>query len=122
MSLREQFPADIERVFINVDEMGEWREFRISDGAGGFKLFTAKVVWDKETAKQQPAVTKFGMFQGDVMCYIASKDLPRAPLAGELLYSPANTPWEVLDCTIEESLYSIALAAYRSQPGHYGSN
>jgi hypothetical protein len=122
MSLREQFPVDVDRTFINVDEMGEMREFRISDGAGGFKLFTAKVVWDKQMAKENPLTTRHGIYLGDVMCYIASKDLPRAPVAGELLYSPANAPYEVIDCTIEESLYSIALAAYRSQPGHYGSN
>lgn len=122
MSLREQFAPDIERIFINVDEMGEWREFRISNGSGGFTVFTAKAVWDKECAKQQPIVKVHGVYLADVICYIAAKDLPRPPVAGELLYSPANHPWEVIDCTIEESLYSIALAAYKSQPGHYGNN
>jgi hypothetical protein len=122
MSLREQFAPDIERIFINVDEMGEWREFRIADGHNGFIVFTAKVVWDKEAAKQQPITKIHGVYLADVMCYIATADLPRAPVAGELIYSPANSPYEVIDCTIEEHLYSIALAAYRSQPAHYGSN
>jgi len=122
MSLRAQFPSDVDRIFINEDEMADWREFRINDGAGGFRVFTAKCVWDKEIAKRQPIVTIHGVYLCDVMCYIAAKDLPRTPVAGELLYSPANSPYEVIDCTIEESLYAIALAAYRSQPGHYGSN
>jgi len=122
MSLREQFPLDVDRIHINVTEMADWREFRISNGQGGFIVFTAKCVWDKEMAKAQPIVKIHGVYLADVMCYIQDTSLPRAPVAGELIYSPANQPYEVIDITNEESLYSLALAAYRSQPGHYGSN
>jgi hypothetical protein len=122
MSLREQFAPDLDRVFHNPDEFATWREFRISDGHGGFKLFNAKVVWDTEAAKVQPLVKIHGIYLGDVICYIKHEDLPRMPVAGELIYSPANKPWEVIDCTDEESDYKIALSATRSQPGHYGSN
>jgi hypothetical protein len=122
MSLREQFAPDIQNVFINVDEMGEWREFRISDGRGGFRVFTAKVVWDREAAKEQPITTRMGVYLCDVICYIAETDLPRAPVAGELIYSPANQPYEVVDNTKEEGLYKLGLAATRTQPGYYGGN
>ncbi len=122
MSLREQFPTDLDRVFINTDEHATVREFRISDGHGGFKLFTAPVVWDEEAAKRQPLVTVHGMYLGDVICYLKHKYLPRPPVAGELIYSPANRPWEVLMVTDEESCWMLALSATRSQPGHYGSN
>lgn len=122
MSLRENFAPDIDNICIDVDEMGEFREFRISDGHGGFRIFTAKVVWDREQAAQQPIVKVHGVYLCDVICHILDRDLPRAPVAGELLYSPANQPYEVVDCKIEEHLYVIGLAAYKSQPGHYGSN
>lgn len=122
MSLRDQFASDLDEVFVNTDEFATTREFRIADGAGGFTVFTAPVVWDTEAAKKQPIVAVHGVYLGDVICYIAHKYLPRAPVAGELIYSPANSPWEVLDCTDEENGYRLALSAYRSQPGHYGNN
>jgi hypothetical protein len=67
VSLREQFPVDVDRVFINTDEHATWREFRISDGHGGFKLFTAKVVWYNEMAKQMAVVTVHGIYMGEVV-------------------------------------------------------
>lgn len=122
MSLREQFPVDVDRVFINTDEHATVREFRISDGHGGFRVFLAKVVWDNEMAKQMPVVKIHGVYYGDVICYIAHSDLPRPPVAGELIYSPANSPHEVLDVTDEESCWRLALYSTRSQPGAYGRN
>jgi len=122
MSLREQFAPDLANVFMNTSEFATLREFRISNGSGGFTAFTAKVVWDNEAAKRHPLVAVHGMYLGDVICFIEHKYLPRPPLAGELIYSPANQPWEVLDCTDEESCYKLALSATRSQPGKYGNN
>ena len=122
MSLRQQFPTDLATVFINTDEFATEREFRVSDGQGGFRVFIAKVVWDMEAAKQLPVVKIHGVYLGDVVCYIEHKYLPRMPVAGELIYSPANQPWEVLDVTDEESCYKLALSATRSQPARYGNN
>jgi hypothetical protein len=122
MSLREQFAPDLANVFMNTSEFATTREFRISDGHGGFTLFMADVVWDTEAMKQLPLVKIHGVYMGDVICYIEHKHLPRMPVAGELIYSPANQPWEVMDVTDEESGYKLALSATRSQPGHYGNN
>jgi hypothetical protein len=122
MSLRDQFPLDLDEIFIEESEFATVREFRISDGKGGFTLFTAKVVWDKEAAKQMPIVKVHGVYLADVICFMPHSLLPRMPVAGELIYSPANSPWEVIDSTDEESCYQLALSAYRSQPGHYGKN
>jgi hypothetical protein len=122
MSLREAFAPDLERIFVEIDEFATVREFRINDGHGGFKVFQTKVVWDTEAMKQLPLVKIHGVYMGDVVCYIEHKYLPRMPVAGELIYSPANQPWEVLDVTDEESCYKLALSATRSQPGHYGNN
>jgi hypothetical protein len=122
MSLREQFEPDLSNIFINIGEFATEREFRISDGHGGFTVFKCPVVWDKDAVRQQPIVTIHGVFMGDVRCYIEHKYLPRAPVAGELIYSPANQPWEVLDCVDAESLYELALSASRSQPSQYGKN
>jgi len=122
MSLREQFVPDLDRVFINPGEFATVRDFRISDGHGSFVVFQAEVVWDTEAVKQLPLVKIHGVYMGDVICYIEHKYLPRMPVAGELIYSPANQPWEVLDCTDEESCYKLALSATRSQPAKYGNN
>jgi hypothetical protein len=122
MSLRDCFAPDLANVFINTGEMATVREFRIADGHGGFVVFTAKVVWDQEAMKEMPLVKIHGVYMGDVRCYIEHKYLPRMPVAGELIYSPANQPWEVMDITDEESCYVLALSAYRSQPAAYGSN
>jgi hypothetical protein len=122
MSLRAQFEPDLANTFVNTSEFATTREFRIADGHGGFKLFKADVVWDEEAAKRQPVVSIHGVYLGDVICHIEHKYLPRAPIAGELIYSPANKPWEVLQCTDQESLYVLALTATRSQPGYYGGN
>lgn len=122
MSLRDQFEPDLANVFMNTDEFATEREFRINNGQGGFNVFKAKVVWDEEQAKRHPVVAIHGMYLGGVICFIEHKYLPRPPVAGELIYSPANQPWEVLDCTDEESCYKLALNATRSQPGHYGNN
>jgi hypothetical protein len=109
-------------VFENTDEFATTREFRISNAQGGFIVFTCPVVWDEEAVKRMPLVTIHGVYMGDVRCYIEHKYLPRMPVAGELIYSPANKPWEVLDCTDEESCYVLALSGTRSQPAAYGSN
>lgn len=117
MSLRDDFAADLATVFANPAEFATTREFRINNGAGGFSVFTADVVWDEETAKRQPVVAVHGIFLGQVICFMEHKYLPRPPLVGEILYSPANLPWEVLDVTDEEGCYKIALTATRSQAG-----
>jgi hypothetical protein len=122
VALREQFAPDLARTFINTKEHATTREFRISDGHSGFRVFTAPVVWDTDMVKQIPIVKVHGVYMGDVLCYIEHKYLPRMPVAGELIYSPANSPWEVLDCADEEGCYKLALYATRSQPGAYGKN
>jgi hypothetical protein len=122
MSLREQFAPDLANTFVNPDEFATVREFRISNGQGGWTVFTCPVVWDNDAAKQLPVVKIHGVYLGDVLCYIEHKYLPRRPVAGELIYSPANQPWEVLDVTDEESCWKLALSATRSQPGRYGNN
>jgi len=122
MALRDQFLPDIDNIFVNLAEFATTREFRISDGHNGFVVFEAPVVWDEDSVREQPVVTIHGVFMGSVACYVAAKYFPRAPIAGELIYSPANQPWEVLDNTICEGLYELMLYATRSQPSQYGSN
>jgi len=119
LSLRQQFAPDLARIFINTNEHATEREFRVSDGRGGTKTFVAPVVWDEEAAKQMPTVRLQGIYMGDVQCYIEQKYLPRKPVPQEIIYSPANTMWEVVDCTDEEGCWLLYLSATRSQPGSY---
>jgi hypothetical protein len=121
MSLRDQIRADLP-IFTNPEELGDVREFRINDGMGGFIVRNIEVAWDEDSAEQKPVVTIHGVYLCDVMCYIAASDLPRPPVPGELIYSPANKPWEVVKVTDLMFMYELALAAMRSQPGKYGSN
>lgn len=115
--LRDNFATDLSTVFMNTAEMATTREFRISDGMGGFTIFDAPVVWDQEGSKDMPMVKIQGVFMGDVRCHIEAKYLPRIPLAGEIIYSPANQVWECIDVTDEEGCYVLGLSATRSQAG-----
>jgi hypothetical protein len=119
MSLRAQFPADLVNVFHNTDEFATTREFRLSDGHGAFTLKNIDVVWDEEEARRHPVVTIHGIIDAAVICYIQHKDLSRPPLAGEIIYSPANKPWEIGAVTDEESEWKLALVMTRSQTGYY---
>lgn len=117
MALRDNFAADLTNVFMDTNAMATTREFRISDGAGGFTTFSAPVIWDQEESKEL-AITKInGVFVGDVRCHIEAKYLPRIPLAGEIIYSPGNKFWQVIDATDEEGCYVLALSATRSKAG-----
>jgi hypothetical protein len=122
MSLKDQFVADVHSIFLNTEEHATTREFRIADGHGGFTTFTQDVVWDEEAAKEEPVVKYHGQYLCDVMCFLPSTVLPRRPLAGELIYSPANQPWEIMECTDQAGMFKLALMAHRSQPGFYGVN
>lgn len=122
MSLRDQFVADLERVFFKEGEHATREEFRISDGRGGFIVTSFLVIWDTDQAKKHPLSTIHGLYVGEVLCYVKQKDLPRRPIAGELIYSPANRPWEVIDCWVEEGAYVLGLNSTRSQPAYYGGN
>lgn len=113
MALRDQFVPDLENVFHNVDEFGPFREFRISNGRGGFATFWAPCVWDSDTLKQL-SVKAQGVFLGDVMCYIQASQLPRRPLAGEIIYSPANVGWLIVESVDEEGQYNLSLSSHLS--------
>jgi hypothetical protein len=119
MSLRDQF-ADDWRIFTDPTEFGSVREFRISNGQGGFTVFTAQITWDEDRAKMHPIATRFGVYVGEAMLFIKATDLPRRPVPGELIYSPANRPFEVIMCTDVEAGYEIAVSSTRSQPAAYG--
>jgi hypothetical protein len=119
--MHDQFVSDL-RYFLDKEVFGSDLEFRINDGHGGYTVFLATVVWDEDSVKTQPAVTIHGFFMGDVKLFIRRSNLPRAPVAGELIYSPANQPFEVNKTTIAEGLYEVDLTAHRSQPTMYGNN
>lgn len=122
MSLRDNFAPDLANVFMNTDEMATTREFRISDGFGGFTTFLAPVQWDGEASKEMPMVKIHGVYMGDVRCHIEAKYLPRIPVAGEIIYSPANQQFEILDVTDEEGCYVLSLTSTRSQLAKFGNN
>jgi hypothetical protein len=121
MSLREQMYADRRRVFFNIGEHATTEEFRIATADGGFKVFTADVIHDTDQLKRL-AVTRMGVYQGEMLMYVMHEDLPRQPLAGELIYSPANKPLEVIESHEEEGLWVLLLSSTRSQPAYYGGN
>jgi hypothetical protein len=114
MPLNAHFPADSEKVFHNTGEFAHVREFRISDGQGGFVKFATKCVWDKEEAKNKPIVLAQGVYIADVACHLIKNRLPRPPLAGEIIYSPSKEAWTIMEISDEESEWVLFLAANRS--------
>jgi hypothetical protein len=113
MALRDQFVPDLESVFYNTDEHATLRRFRITDGKGGFQVFDAPCVWDEEASKERTIVKAYNIYVGDVQVHILAANFPRRPLAGEIIYSPPNQGWTIVDCTLEEGAYVLALEAYR---------
>jgi hypothetical protein len=114
MSLRDQFVYDLDTIFYNEDEHATRRQFRISDGRGGFICFCAVCIWDEEATKERTIVKEYNVYVGDVLCHIGAWNFPRRPLAGEIIYSPPQIPWTIVDCTHEEGAYVLALQAYGS--------
>lgn len=114
MSLRDQFVPDLDAIFYNTDEHATLREFRIADGKGRFIIFKARCVWDQEQTKERTVVKKYNVFLGDVVCHIGAWNLPRRPLAGEIIYSPRMQAWTIIDVTEEEGAYVLSLEAYGS--------
>jgi hypothetical protein len=121
VSLREQFALDLDNVFFNDKEHATWEEFRISNGLGGFIVFQAKIIHDTDELKRL-AVTRMGIYAGEELLYIRHTSLPRRPVVGELIYSPANKPWEVVSCWDEEGCYVVTMSSTRSSPAYYGGN
>jgi hypothetical protein len=123
--------SDWRTVFVNLNEFGELRNFRISDGLGGFlELKNLPVLIDEEATKETPIVTAQEVYIGDMFVSIAADLLPRRPIGGELIYMseqiptdrlglpledrPANVPYELLMVVDEVGVWRLALSAYRS--------
>jgi hypothetical protein len=131
MALRDQLMSDWRASFVNLNEFGELRTFRISDGLGGFiELKNLPVLIDEEATKETPIVTAQEVYIGDMFVNIAADLLPRRPIAGELIYMseqiptdplgapledrPANVPYELLQVVDEVGVWRLALSAYRA--------
>jgi hypothetical protein len=130
LSLRDQLISDWQ-TFVNLDEFGELRSFRISNGAGGFKeLKNLPVLIDEEATKEKGIVTAQEVYIGDMYVSIAADLLPRRPISGELLYMseqiptdnlgtpledrPTNVPYEILEVVDEIGVWRLALSIYRT--------
>lgn len=121
MSLRDDFVPDLAGVFYNENEHASEQRFRISDGKAGFTDFTAVCVVDQEATKERTIVKQYDIFVGDVQIHIGAWYFPRRPEAGEIIYwnedrlnAPPNRPWQIVDCTVEEGAYVLALYSARS--------
>lgn len=127
MALRDEFVPDLHATFYHADESGEPDEhasrqrFRISDGKGGFEDIDAICVVDQEATKERTIVKQYDIYVGDVQIHIGAWYFPRRPAAGEIIYwnedrpdSLPNQPWQIVDCTVEEGAYVLALYSARS--------
>jgi hypothetical protein len=112
-TLRDATRSDLVNVFHNVDEHASYREFRISNGYASFTTFRAPCVWDTDILKQL-SIKAQGVYLGDIMCYIIADYLPRRPLPDEIIYSPANQGWRIIESVDEEGQYNLSLSAHLS--------
>jgi hypothetical protein len=131
MALRDQLMPDWRSAFVNLNEFGELRSFRISDGAGGFtELKFLPVLIDEEATKEKGIVTAQEVYLGDMYVNVAADLFPRRPISGELIYMseqiptgpggipledrPANVPYDLLEVVDEIGVWRFALTAYRT--------
>ena len=112
MSLQEELEPDFDNTFSNVEEFGSTRDFEISDGQGGKKVFTANVVWDEEELKNRVIVQQQGIFMGTVLCFIKKVYFTYQPRPDEIIYTPV-TPirigWRIIDVSDAEHVYQLSL-------------
>lgn len=96
MNLKEQFAADLDRVFFNPDELGEYQEIN------GKRML---VVEDGEKLQKYKLQ---GICQGQKLLYIRAADLDPIPQAGDSLRY-GKTMWQVEECKEDTGLLEIIL-------------
>ncbi len=96
MGLKEQFAADLDNIFFNLEELGELQEINSRE---------IMVVEDGEKLQEYKAQ---GIFRGQKLIYVRAADLPAIPRAGDaLLYGRAK--WQVEECREDTGLLEIIL-------------
>ena len=91
------------------DVGGETREFAITDGAGGKRVFSTRVVWAQDTMKRDSVANAHGVYLADVQCTFDERDLPRVPTEGEYLESPRFIKYEIVDVTVGSGVITLSL-------------
>lgn len=123
MSLKEQFPLDLEPVFFNPEEFGEvytdpadgekkeGRRFAIIEDKVE-KEFVTLCVWDKFEVQTRLIVQQQGIYWCDVMLYIAKSCFKVEPKPEEIIYTWEGTfkkAFRVVQVIDAEQCYEIAL-------------
>ena len=98
----------LERMF-EVD--GRLREIWVQDkaGKGIFKKLEVVCGWYEDVTSVKSLIGSSVVFSCEVIIVLRSTDLPRRPLANELIHCPRNTTWMIVDVSEIRQFYQIGL-------------
>lgn len=115
------FHEDVEDTFLGVDtgplredcEFATRREFAFKDQKGTYRIREMLCIWNHDVLRALPTTVLYGqLLVGDVLLLVKMRDWPQRPRRGQLIWTPRDTPWTILNCQeILRTLYRISLEA-----------
>lgn len=104
MSFKDIISKDIDKVFFNVDEFGEFHQINKQN---------IKIIIDNETLKERNAKEYDGILQADLLYYIKKEDLIKKPKSGEVQLIDDEI-YTIFDVKHDLGVYEIILQAGRN--------
>lgn len=115
------FRWDVEDTFLGADygywkedcEFAERREFAFKDQGQTYRIREMLVIWNHDVLRSLPTTILYGqLLVGDVLLLTKIRDWPQRPRRGQVIWSPRDTPWQILNCQeILRTVFRISLEA-----------
>jgi hypothetical protein len=93
---------------------GQRREIWINDGKSFLKPITIDSLWYRDTTGPKQLIGSDVIFSCDATLIVRTRDLPREPLVGELLFYPRNQSWQIADVMEAQGILQIGLNRARA--------
>jgi hypothetical protein len=113
----EVFWEDVEDTYLDEDsEFSSWREFSFKGPSNTYVIRKLLVIWNHDILRNLPSTVLYGqLLVGDVLLLTRIIDWPQRPRRGQLIWTPRDTGWEILQCReIFRTVYRISLQQVES--------
>lgn len=88
---------------------GREMELWIKGGKDFLRPIKLQGFWFEDTTAPKTLIGSDIVFTAEATLVVRTQDLPRRPLAGELLFYPKNQAWAIVESIEVEGRYQIAL-------------
>ena len=118
------FREDVEDTFLGSDyrwwtdcEFATRREFAFKDQGNTYRIYEMLCIWNHDILRALPTTVMYGqLLVGDALLLVKIRDWPQRPRRGQIIWTPRDTPWTILNCTeILQTVYRISLEAVEAQ-------